>query len=84
LRSNAVMHPPKVDAQRPGDRYQIMAGPLALPAFECLVQFRVQRSDIALVGAHLRVRPENGQTHRSAPTEVSILCRLESKFVSGI
>jgi hypothetical protein len=38
-----------------------------------VILFRVQGSNIALVGAHLRVRPKSGQTRRSAPTEVSSL-----------
>ena len=35
-----------------------------------VIPFRVQISDMALVGAHLRVCPKRGQTRRSAPTEV--------------
>ena len=36
-----------------------------------------------LVGAHLRVRPGNGQTHGSAPTDAGIL-QLEIEFVSSV
>ena len=35
------------------------------------------------VGAHLRVRPWNGQTHGSAPTDAGIL-QLEIEFVSSV
>jgi hypothetical protein len=36
-----------------------------------------------LVGAHLRVRPGNGQTRGSAPTDAGIL-QLEIEFVSSV
>jgi hypothetical protein len=36
-----------------------------------------------LVWAHLRVRPRNGQTHRSAPTGAAIL-PLEIEFLSNL
>ena len=36
-----------------------------------------------LVGAHLRVRPGNGQTRGSTPTDAGIL-QLEIEFVSSV
>jgi hypothetical protein len=48
-----------------------------------LTPLRVQRSNVLLVGAHLRVPPGNGQTRRSAPTDVAIL-PSEIEFVSSV
>ena len=47
------------------------------------IPIRVQRSNMPFVGAHLRVRPGNGQTHGSAPTDAGIL-KLEIEFVSSV
>jgi hypothetical protein len=46
-----------------------------------VIPLQDQRSDMHLVGAHLRVGPGNGQTHRSAPTVAATL-PLEVEFVS--
>jgi len=43
------------------------------PLIEELIPFRLQGCNIALVGAHLRVRPKSGQTRGSAPTEIPSL-----------
>ena len=48
-----------------------------------IIPIRAQRSNMALVGAHLRVRPGNGQTRRSAPTDAGIL-QLKIEFVSSV
>jgi hypothetical protein len=48
-----------------------------------LIPIRAQRSNMPLVGAHLRVRPGNGQTRGSAPTDAGIL-QLEIEFVSSV
>ncbi len=48
-----------------------------------MIPIRAQRSNMPLVGAHLRVHPGNGQTRGSAPTDAGIL-QLEIEFVSSV
>ena len=49
-----------------------------------LIPIRVPKSNMPLVQArHLRVRPGNGQTHGSAPTDAGIL-QLAIELVSSV
>ncbi len=70
----------------PGSAWECMTWRLCLhyrPECQIVIPLRGQRSDMPLVGARPRVRPGNGQTHRSAPTVAATL-PFEVEFVSSL